>query len=115
MIIYYLDVVVAMPRFRRPSGGQLAVAHRGGPVSNPGEYTLNLCWTKCYWELIFLGVLKFPPVSFTESVLHNRLNFNTTSIRRTNGKNQGTFKHNNAHYNIEQHFAENYFQILMFC
>jgi len=70
MIIYYLDelhVVVAMPWFRRPFGGQLAVAHRGDPVSEPGQFTLNLCWTKWYWELVFLGIFQFSPVSFTVS------------------------------------------------
>jgi len=109
MIIYYLDefhIVVAMPWFRRPIGGQLAVAHHGGPISNPGQPTLKLCWTKWYWELVFLGVLQFSPVSFTESVLHNDLNFNTNFIRRTSGHGLGTFQHNNAPYNIEQHFTE---------
>jgi hypothetical protein len=119
MIIYYLDefhVVVPMPWFRRPTGDQLVVARRVGPVSNPGQSTLNLCWTKLSWELVFLGVLHFPPASFTESVLHNHLDFNTTFIRRTSGQNRGNFKHNNAHYNIGQHFTEKDFQIVfIFC
>jgi len=74
MIIYYLDelhVFVAMPWFRRLIGGQLAVTHRGVPVSKPGQSTLNICWTT--WNWYFLVYFNFPlSVSLYQSFIMNK-------------------------------------------
>ena len=51
---------------------------------------------------VSLPVLQFSPVTTIPPMLHTHLHFNTTLIRRTSGRNVGTFKLNNAISKIEK-------------
>jgi len=56
--------------------------------------------------LVFLRVLRFPPVSISPPILHTHVHRNTVLIGRTSERSVGTFKKSHAPSDFGEHWTE---------
>ena len=61
---------------------------------------------------VLLQVLRFCLVNFSPPMRHTHLN--ATSVRRTNGRSQGTIKESGVLVDDEEHWPEKYSQSIVF-